>query len=208
MYRTVRETFPLAAQMVVRCNAKVADAYKPGTHGSWVKATKRTFQPTGAIAYDERILRWQVGKSQVSIWTVRARITLFFVCGDRQRDLLATQQGETDSVLGIDFGIVELATDSEGNQHSGAAVKAVRRRVSRFTRWANHNISKRIVQTALSSRRAIAMESLMGIRALRWSLFRATRPAPALFVATAIKPTGKRNLNSLPLLVASQPMRT
>lgn len=209
-YRTIRDTFPLAAQMVVRCNAKVADAYKLD------KATKRVFRPTGAIAYDERIVRWQVAKSQVSLWTVKGRMTLPFICGERQKALLATQQGETDlcciggvwflnttcnveeppaadasgGVLGVDFGIVELATDSEGRQYSGAAVKTYRRRLrslraglqkrgsksakrhlkraalrgSRYTRWLNHNISRQIVQNALSSRKAIALESLTGIR--------------------------------------------
>lgn len=209
-YRTIRDTFPLAAQMVVRCNAKVADAYKLD------KKAKRVFQPTGAIAYDERILRWQVAKSQVSIWTVQGRMTLPFVCGERQKALLATQQGETDlcciggvwflnavcnveeppaadasgGVLGLDFGIVEIATDSEGRQYTGKAIKAYRRRLrslraglqkrgsksakrhlkraakrgSRYTKWLNHNISKQIVQAALSSGKALALENLKGIR--------------------------------------------
>ncbi len=210
MYRTIRENFPLAAQMVVRANAKVADAYKLD------KVTKRVFKPTGAIAYDNRILRWQMGKSQVSIWTTQGRLTIPFVCGDRQRALLATQQGETDlccigsiwflnttcnveeppaadmsnGVLGIDLGIVELASDSEGRQYSGTAIKAYRRRLrslraglqkcgsksakrhlkraalrgSRYTKWLNHNISRQIVQNAILSGKALAMESLTGIR--------------------------------------------
>src|SRR5215211_3280333 len=49
-YQAVRETFHLAAQLTVRCIAKVADAYK------LERETQRTFQPEGAIAYDARIL--------------------------------------------------------------------------------------------------------------------------------------------------------
>jgi putative transposase len=183
----------------------------------------------GAIAYDDRILNWYVGREQVSIWSVDGRLKLPFVCGDYQRGLLAFQQGEsdlvfvggefylmatvsipdpplieTDGVLGVDLGIVSLAVDSEGNQYSGEAIKACRRRrrshraglqktgtkrakrtlkkisrrASRYSKWLNHNISKQIVQTALFSRKAIALESLTGIRQrgsafsreMRWQL--------------------------------------
>lgn len=228
VYADARDKFGLSSQMVVRCIAKVADAYKLD------KAAKRVFRPTGSIAYDDRILRWQMAKSQISLWTVKGRMTLPFVCGDRQRELLATQQGETDlcciggiwflnatcnveeppaadvsgGFLGVDLGIVTIATDSEGRQYSGEAVRSlrarlrrlrsglshqakkhksksaarhltrVRRRVSRFSRWLNHNISRRIVDTALSSRKALVMENLFGIRErgngfgreMRWQL--------------------------------------
>src|SRR5438477_9468871 len=51
-YGAVRETFGLAAQLTVRCIAKVTDAYKLD------KKTQRTFQPHGAVPYDERILTY------------------------------------------------------------------------------------------------------------------------------------------------------
>ena len=111
------------------------------------------FQPTGAIAFDDRILTWYVDKGYVSIWSVDGRLKLPFVCGEYQRGLLAFRQGEadlafvdgkfylmatvsipdppliiTDGVLGVDLGIVQLATDSEGRQYSGESVKACRRR--------------------------------------------------------------------------------
>ncbi len=214
MYQNIRDTFPLAAQVVVRGIAKVADAYKLD------KATQRTFKPTGAIAYDERILRWYVDRRTVSIWTVKGRMTLPFVCGKRQRELLATRQGETDlccihglwflnaacnveeppasdtsnGFLGIDLGIVNIVSDSEGRHYSGEAVKSLRRRLrkhrsglqyqankrhsrsayrrlraknrkqSRFTKWVNHNLSKQIVLNAISSGKAISLENLKGIR--------------------------------------------
>src|SRR5689334_23361884 len=51
-YQDVRESFGLAAQLTVRCIAKVADAYKLD------RKTMRTFTPHGAIAYDDRILAY------------------------------------------------------------------------------------------------------------------------------------------------------
>jgi putative transposase len=49
-YQAVREQYPLSAQVVVRCIAKVADAYKID------QQTPRTCKATGAIAFDSRIL--------------------------------------------------------------------------------------------------------------------------------------------------------
>lgn len=92
--------------------------------------------------------------------------------------------------LGVDLGITEIATDSLGNQYSGESVKAVRRRVrrirallqskgsksakkhlkrirqkqSRFSKDTNHVISKKLVATASNTRKALALESLKGIR--------------------------------------------
>lgn len=211
-YAAQRAASGLTAQVVVRCIGKTADAYKLD------KRTQRTFRPTGAIAFDDRILNWYV-EQHVSIWSVDGRLKLPFVCGEYQRGLLAFRQGESDlafvggefylmatisipdpalivteGVLGIDLGIVEIATDSEGHQYSGAAIKSCRRahrshraglqrtgsrrarrtlkkvgrKASRFGRWVNHRISKALVQTALSSRKAIAkaiaLETLTGIR--------------------------------------------
>lgn len=212
-YATERAASGLTAQVVVRCNGKVADAYKldKQTH----KQTQRVFRPDGAIAYDNRILRWYVDRGHVSIWAVGGRLSLPFTCGDYQRALLAFQQGESDlayydgafyllttcnlpdlplvetkGILGVDLGIVQLATDSEGHSYSGEAVKACRRRAKRirallqskgtknakrhlqrirrrtanYQRWVNHNISKQLVQNALFSRKALALEDLKGIR--------------------------------------------
>ena len=208
-YAAQRAASGLTAQVVVRAIAKVADAYKLD------KRTQRTFQPHGAIAYDDRILNWYADKGQVSIWSVDGRLKLPFVCGEYQRGLLAFRQGEadlalvdgefylmvtvsipdpplivTDGVLGVDLGIVEIATDSEGRAYSGEGIKAARRRIrahrsalqkagtkrakrslkkmsrkaGRYSRWLNHNISKQLVQSALLSRKALALEDLTGIR--------------------------------------------
>ena len=208
-YAVQRGESGLTAQVVVRAIGKVADAYKLD------KRTQRTFQPTGAIAFDDRILTWYTDKGQVSVWSVNGRLKLPFVCGEYQRGLLAFRQGEadlafvdgefyllatisipdppliiTEGVLGVDLGIVELATDSEGRSYSGEAIKACRRRnrahrsglqktgtkrakrslkkmsrkASRFCRHVNHVISKQLVQSALSSRKALVLETLTGIQ--------------------------------------------
>jgi IS605 OrfB family transposase len=209
LYREVKERFGLTAQIVVRLLAKVADAYKLD------HKTQRTFKTNGAIAYDDRILRWYTEKSAVSIWTVEGRMHIPFVCGDGQRLLLQSRQGESKlmlsrgsfflcatcpieepepvdvvDTLGVDLGMVNLATDSDGETYSGAGVerhrciyahrrrnlqrkgtKASRRKLrqisgrqARFQTDTNHTISKRIVQKAHDTKRAIALERLTGIR--------------------------------------------
>ena len=208
-YHDVRERFPLTAQVVVRCISKVADAYKID------RKTMRTFKPHGAIAFDNRILKWYIDLHEVSIWTVDGRQRIPFVCGKRQEELLQGQRGESDlvlihgefyllavcdvetpepqdvhDVLGCDLGIVNLATDSDGEHYSGKAIednrhkhehrrknlqkkqtqsakrklKKISGKQARFQSNTNHTISKRLVQKAQDTERAIALEDLTGIR--------------------------------------------
>jgi len=49
-----------------------------------------------AIAYDDRILSFALPDSSVSIWTLNGRQAIPFVCGERQKALLAARRGETD----------------------------------------------------------------------------------------------------------------
>ena len=77
-YADIRAAFELVAQMTVRCLAKVADAYKRD------RDTQRVFKPHGAIAYDDRILSWNMAAPSVSIWTLHGRQSIPFVCGSRQ----------------------------------------------------------------------------------------------------------------------------
>lgn len=97
---------------------------------------------------------------------------------------------DADEFLGVDLGIVNLATDSDGTTYSGAQViglrkrherlraklqrkgtkgakrllKKRRRKESRFQSWVNHNISKQVVAKAKGTARGIALENLKGIR--------------------------------------------
>lgn len=147
IYHRAREHYDLSAQVIVRCIAKVADAYKLD------KETRRTFKPHGAIAFDDRILSWKTDRRLVSIWTLEGRQKISYTCGERQKRLLESRIGETDLVyrkgnfyllavcevpeptpqdvddlLGVDFGVVNLATTSDGEVFSGSDVERVRQR--------------------------------------------------------------------------------
>lgn len=209
-YYAVRELFGLSAQLTVRVIADVANAYKLDTK------TRRTFRKMGSSTYDSRVLRWELDKSQVNIWTMTGRQRIPFVCGERQRKMLATLQGEADLTyrngnfylhqpcniledevfdpdvyLGVDMGLVNVATDSDGNQYSGAHMLSLRKRrrrqrqrlqakqtpsarrvlrrlsgrEARFASNENHRISKQIVELAKRTERGISVENLTGIRA-------------------------------------------
>jgi len=208
-YYNVRERYELSAQMTVRLLAKVADAYKLD------RKRQRVFHPHGSIAYDNRILAWKLDAQTVRIWTIAGRQTISFVAGERQLALLPYMQGEADLIyrrgefylhqvcevdeppasavdefLGVDLGIVNIATDSDGMVHSSRTVnnvryrhrrlraklqskgtKSARRRLKklagkerRFAANTNHTISKRIVTAAKDTARGIALEDLSGIR--------------------------------------------
>lgn len=208
VYYELKSRFDLTAQAVVRTIAKVADAYKLD------RKTKRTFSARGATAYDSRILRFK--ESEVSIWTTAGRRHIPFVCGDRQKEMLSAQAGESDLVyrggefflfatcevkepaayepratLGIDLGIVNIATASSGESYSGDSIDTVRTRYDRlraalqsrgtksakrhlkktsgrerrFRKDVNHRIAKEVVAKAKRHRASIALEDLKGIRA-------------------------------------------
>lgn len=206
VYHDVKATFDLTAQLVIRCIAKVTDAYK------LAKRTKREFQPLGSIAFDSRILSWNLDKNTVSIWTVDGRLKqLSFVCHDRAKDLLSGDRGESDlclidgdfylftscevneptpkdvdDFLGVDLGIANIASDSDGNQYAGNKVNSLRKRHAklqsrgtksakrllkkrsrqekRFAKDVNHQIAKQIVERAKDTNRGVALEDLTGIR--------------------------------------------
>lgn len=211
-YAESRSRFEIAAQVAVRCIAKVADAYT--THKANGRDPKlMTFRKHAAQPYDDRIIRLM--SDSVSLWTLDGRAVIPFVCGDRQRKLLAFRKGEIDlmyirgkwylavvcdvpdpieidveGVLGVDFGIVNLAFDSEGRSYTGADIERIRQKFNtrrkglqskgtkaakrklkklsgkegRFRKHVNHCISKEIVANAERDRCAIAVEDLTDIR--------------------------------------------
>jgi IS605 OrfB family transposase len=152
---------------------------------------------------------------RVSILTLDGRILVPFVCGEYHRARLEGVRRQADLVLrkgkwflyvtvevpdgapiepkgwlGVDLGIRNIATDSDGEQYSGSSIEAVRQRMQKFrsnlqavgTRSAkrhlkkasgrearfradvNHTISKRIVAKAKDTERGISIEDLTGIR--------------------------------------------
>lgn len=204
-YRAIKETFHLTAQVVIRCLSKVSDSYKSD------KRTKRMFKPLGAITYDRRILSYS--KDRVSIWSIDGRLKIPFVCF--RPDWLPFIKGEADLVtrkgkffllqcvefpeeqikdmedfLGVDFGLVNIATLSTGEKMSGKEIenyrierqkvrsslqskctknskKVLKRLSGRERRTAsivNHTIAKKIVHKAVEEDKGIALENLKGIR--------------------------------------------
>lgn len=175
------------------------------------------FRPEAAQPFDDRCLSWQYDARTVSIWTVDGRMKGIRYTGspDQLKTLAAHRKGESDLVcrggkwfliatceipdpqvyepadwVGVDRGIVNLATTSDGINHQG-------RRLSRYRRWqarkrtelqkkntrsarrlltrrackeqrhathVNHRISKEIVSVAQRTGRGIAVEELGGIR--------------------------------------------
>ncbi|WP_211259751.1 RNA-guided endonuclease InsQ/TnpB family protein [Streptomyces violens] len=175
------------------------------------------FRPEAAQPFDDRCLSWQYDARTVSIWTVDGRLkAVRFACSPGQlKVLVAHRKGESDLIrrdgkwfliatcelpdppvyepvdwIGVDRGIVNLATTSGGTNYQG-------RRLGRYRRWqarkraelqakrtrsatrrlarrackekrhatqVNHVISKEIVSVAQRTGRGIAVEELGGIR--------------------------------------------
>ncbi len=207
-YYDVKDKFELSAQMVVRAIGKVSESYKVD------KKVQHEFKPHGAIQYDQRNLTFKT-MDTVSILTLEKRDRIKFLCGNyRELDLERVKgqadlvyrdnqfyllivcevpEGEpinSDKIIGIDLGIVNLATTSEGQVFSGDLCKKVRqkyqtiksklqsvgtwdakkhlkklsKRERRFKRDQNHCISKDVVQLAKGTLSSIAIEDLSGIR--------------------------------------------
>ena len=134
VYHSYKATFKLSSQILVRCVAKVADAYKID------KKTKRQFRPLGGIGYDSRIMTYKPNDI-VSLWAIGGRIKIPFVC--HNRNYLPYIKGEADLVykkgkfylfqtvdvpdadimdiedfIGCDFGLTDIAVTSDGVKHS------------------------------------------------------------------------------------------
>lgn len=208
-YYEVRAQFELSAQVAVRALGKVADSYKLD------KKRKRVFKKHAAFPFDGRVLTYLLDIQQVSIWTLAGRQRIPFQAGQRQLELLQSQKGESDlafirgefylfatceidepteadvaDYMGVDLGIVNIATTDDGERFAGNTLNRVRHR-NRRLRWklqkkgtkaakrllkklsgrerrfsndVNHCISKAIVIKAQRTGRGIAIEALNGIR--------------------------------------------
>src|SRR5258706_472054 len=143
-YGTLRTTYHLPAQLAIRAISKTSDSYKRD------KSIKPAFRAQGAVIYDERVMSFK-GLHTVSLLTLAGRVLVpFRVGGYResrlesikgQADLLSRQgawylavtldvpepsPAEASDTLGVDLGIINLATDSEGETFSGHALEKTR----------------------------------------------------------------------------------
>jgi IS605 OrfB family transposase len=208
-YAEIRSRLGLSAQMTVRAIGKAVESF------SRDKSVCPVFKPHGAITYDERIFSFK-GIDRVSLWALpEGRMIIPLIYGEYQKQRFDRIKGQADLVyrqkkfylfcavnlpdkapvkptdfLGVDLGVANIASDSDGKRHSGSQVKSVRyrhrrlrsklqkkqtraakRRLQmlsgrerRFATHVNHCISKQIVAEAERSGRGIAIEDLTGIR--------------------------------------------
>ncbi|MET9965561.1 transposase [Streptomyces sp. NPDC006356] len=213
--RTVKKVCD--AYATLKANIKAGNYGPDGSkHRARVESKPIVFREDAAQPFDDRILTWSLDRRTVSIWTVAGRIKgIPFVCSEQAMKLLALRKGESDLVmrdgmffliatidvpepevyepdgfLGVDLGIVNIATTSDGKVMSGRQVnryrqrqrdlrkklqkkrtksakrrlKAIRRREARYATQRNHIIAKKLVHTAERTSRGIALEDLGGIR--------------------------------------------
>jgi putative transposase len=207
-YRQIRDRFGLSAQMAVRAIGKAVECFHRD------KTRCPSFKPRSAVCYDNRILGFK-GLDKVSLWTLTGRMILPLIYGEYQGERFDRMKGQADLVyrsskfylyctvelpdkapiepkgfLGVDLGIVNIATDSDGDSHSGEDVERTRRkhhrnrrslqrkgtrgakkrlkklagREGRFRKHENHCISKRLVSKAKDTDRGIVLEDLKHIR--------------------------------------------
>ena len=145
-YYQVRERFDLPADIAILTFAQVAACYKRD------KRKRVSFRPLASIPYRKGAFRYK-GLQQINIKTADGvRHYIPIVMGDYQAEqfgnvklyaelvrrkdgkwfLMATIEHDPeppcdpDDFLGVDLGVENLATDSDGDIHSGEDVEAVR----------------------------------------------------------------------------------
>ncbi|HEU4782978.1 MAG TPA: RNA-guided endonuclease TnpB family protein [Ktedonobacterales bacterium] len=156
IYYDIREQFGLSSQMTIRAISKVSEAYKRD------RSKQPHFRPHGAMVYDERILSFP-RIDRASLLTLDGRVEVPFRFGAYAEGMLQRTRGQadllyrndtfflaitvdapestptdTDDFLGVDLGIIQLATTSDGaflNYSAGpkhSHMNQVRARYSRF----------------------------------------------------------------------------
>jgi putative transposase len=173
-YRELRERFCLSAQMAVRAIGKAVECFRRD------KTRCPVFKPLGAMTYDERIMSFK-GPVAVSLLTLEGRQIIPMVYGEYQRERFDRIKGQCDLIyrggkfyllasmdfpekppveikefIGVDLGVVNLATTSDSERISGSGVEAVRVKYHRIRRTLGrktHRSNKR--RTRKNARRAM-----------------------------------------------------
>ncbi len=216
VYGETRLAYGLGAQLAVCARAKAVEAIKAVK--AKPRETCPHCGPRGGVRYDARTYRL-MSLDRVSLNTREGRVVCRLLLGGRQHEMLvdpawaiggadlvrragtsylhvtqgreAPDEHEADGgTLGVDLGLVHLATDREGESFTGAMVHTARGRyhlrrqrlqkvntkhakrrlrkdadrAHRFQKDVNHCISKTLVRKAAVSCKAIALEDLSGIR--------------------------------------------
>jgi putative transposase len=215
VYGETRRRFGLGAQLAVFARAKAMEALRAVRKRDG--DTCPTFGPTGSVRYDARTYRL-LPLDAVTLNTLHGRVFCRMLPGAHQQSMLLDdswqiggaelvqrrgtwylhivqhaplpQEAAPAGYLGVDLGIVNIATDSTGEPFTGEAVKNTRerrfrhrqslqtkntrrararlrriaRREARFQKDINHIVSKALVSKAAASCKALALEDLSGIR--------------------------------------------
>jgi IS605 OrfB family transposase len=209
-YHAIRANFGLSANLAIRAIARACAALKVP------EKMHSGFAPT-SIDYDARIFSFHEWNWTFGLTLLSGRARIATELGERQKAALkgrkptsatlvkrkyggyflhvqlideAPEPVEATEFLGVDLGIAQIATDSDGNAYSGKPVEKIRRKhnlqrrrlqrrntrgakkklkriaskEARFRRHENHVISRRIVESAKRTGRGIALEELKGIR--------------------------------------------
>jgi transposase len=207
------------AYATLKANLRAGRLGRPGS-ARYRRATQKpvAFRPYGAQPYDDRMLSWQITGRTVSVWTTGGRMknVAFTASVEQLATLTLYRRGESDLVhrdgmwflnatceipeaepntepvdfLGIDLGIVNIATTSDGEIMAGRELNRIRvrerglraklqrkntpcarrrlnkrrRKEARRARDINHKIAKHVVAEAERTGRGIALEDLTGIR--------------------------------------------
>ena len=144
-YSQLRDGFGISAQMAIRCIAQVCEAY------SRDKSIRPRFKKYASIPYDQRLMSFK-GSDRVSLLTLEGRTIFPIIMGKYQAerfngkygqcDLLRRKDGkwfllvtvespkvapiDSTDFIGVDFGVVNLAVDSDGETHQGDDVERTR----------------------------------------------------------------------------------
>lgn len=208
------------AYRALHSNVKNGNYGKPGSNRRLKAQSKPIgFRPDAAQPYDQRNLSFALDARTISLWTLAGRLKdVPFTCpAGTLKALTEFPRGESDLLyrdgmwlmmvtvdvpgaalndhpagwLGVDLGIVSIATTSDGERMAGRSINRYRRRQlalrrklqakqtrpakrvlkrqrrneQRRGRDINHRISKHIVTEAERTGRGIALEDLTGIRA-------------------------------------------
>ncbi|MFF7883829.1 RNA-guided endonuclease InsQ/TnpB family protein [Streptomyces sp. NPDC020794] len=207
------------AYATLKANLRAGNLGRPDSR-RYRRATEKpiAFRLQGAQPYDDRMLSWQIPDRTVSVWTTSGRVkNVTFTASPEQLATLALyRKGESDLLqrdgmwflnatcevpeaplntdpvdfLGIDLGIVNIATTSDGEIMAGRELNRIRlrerglraklqrkntpsakrrlkkrrRKEMRRARDINHKIAKHVVAEAERTGRGIALEDLTGIR--------------------------------------------
>src|SRR5499433_1241418 len=160
-YNQLRDDFGISSQMAIRCIAQVCEAY------SRDKSIRPRFKKYASIPYDQRMMSFK-GVDRVSLLTLEGRIKVPVVMGKYQSERFNGKHGQCDLLrrkdgkwfllmtveapdgepipstdfIGVDFGVVNLAVDSDGQPHMGDDVEQTRKHYEKVKRSLQRKATK------------------------------------------------------------------